>query len=68
LEVAASLQPNSKGWTHRTHDLPKKQALGLLADFVTAMSTYLKVGGRIRMSGLGILEVKTRAGSGKTLV
>jgi DNA-binding protein HU-beta len=43
------------------HELPKKQALGLLADFVTAMTTHLKEGARIRMSGLGILEVKTRA-------
>lgn len=43
------------------HALPKKQAHGLLADFVTAMTTHLKQGNRIRMSGLGILEVKTRA-------
>jgi DNA-binding protein HU-beta len=43
------------------HELPKKQALGLMADFVTAMTTHLKEGARIRMSGLGILEVKTRA-------
>jgi DNA-binding protein HU-beta len=44
-----------------THALPKKQAHGLLADFVTTMTTHLKKGDRIRMSGLGILEVKTRA-------
>ena len=44
-----------------THDLPKKQALGLLADFVSAVTTHLKQGDRIRMSGLGTLEVKTRA-------
>ncbi len=44
-----------------THDLPKKQAHGLLADFVTAVTDHLKTGARIRMSGLGILEVKTRA-------
>jgi DNA-binding protein HU-beta len=43
------------------HALPKKQAHGLLADFVAAMTTHLKQGDRIRMSGLGILEVKTRA-------
>jgi DNA-binding protein HU-beta len=43
------------------HGLPKKQALGLLADFVSAMTTHLKQGDRIRMSGLGTLEVKTRA-------
>jgi DNA-binding protein HU-beta len=44
-----------------THALPKKQAHGLLADFVAAMTTHLKSGERIRMSGLGTLEVKTRA-------
>jgi DNA-binding protein HU-beta len=44
-----------------THDLSKKQAHDLLADFVTAMTQHLKKGARIRMSGLGTLEVKTRA-------
>jgi DNA-binding protein HU-beta len=44
-----------------THALPKKQAHGLLADFVAAMTTHLKQGNRIRMNGFGILEVKTRA-------
>lgn len=44
-----------------THTLPKKQAHGLLADFVAVMTTHLKQGDRIRMSGLGTLEVKTRA-------
>jgi DNA-binding protein HU-beta len=43
------------------HGLPKKQAHCLLADFVAAMTTHLKQGDRIRMSGLGILEVKARA-------
>src|SRR3954454_2586909 len=42
------------------HDLPKKQAHALLADLVTAVTTHLKQGDRIRMSGLGILEIKTR--------
>jgi DNA-binding protein HU-beta len=43
------------------HDLPKKQALGLMADFVAAVTGHLKKGERIRMSGLGILEVQARA-------
>ncbi len=43
------------------HGLAKKQAHGLLADFVAAMTTHLKQGDRIRMSGLGVLEVKARA-------
>jgi DNA-binding protein HU-beta len=42
------------------HALPKKQAHTLLADFVAAVTTHLKQGARIRMSGLGILAVKTR--------
>jgi len=42
------------------HDLPKKQAHALLADFVAAVTMHLKQGDRIRMSGLGILEVKAR--------
>ena len=43
-----------------THGLPKKQAHGMLADFMTTMTSHLKQGDRIRMSGLGILEVKSR--------
>jgi DNA-binding protein HU-beta len=43
-----------------SHDLPKKQAHALLADFVAAVTTHLKDGARLRMSGLGILEVKSR--------
>ena len=43
-----------------THDLPKKQVHGLLADFVAAVTMHLKQGARIRMSGLGTLEVKAR--------
>jgi DNA-binding protein HU-beta len=43
-----------------THGLPKKQAHGMLADFVAVMTTHLKQGDRIRMSGLGTLEVKSR--------
>src|SRR3954466_11987546 len=42
------------------HDLPKKQAHALQADFVAMVTTHLKQGDRIRMSGLGILEVKAR--------
>ena len=42
------------------HDLPKKQAQSLLTGFVTSVIGILKNGDRIRMSGLGILAVKTR--------
>jgi DNA-binding protein HU-beta len=43
-----------------THNLTKKQALALLGDFVAAITTHLQSGARIRMSSLGILEVKDR--------
>jgi DNA-binding protein HU-beta len=42
------------------HALPKKQTHALLADFVAAVTMHLKQGARLRMSGLGILEVKSR--------
>jgi len=43
-----------------THDLPKKQAQSLLTGFVASVSDILKNGDRLRMNGLGIIEVKDR--------
>ena len=40
------------------HDLPKKLAQSLLTDFVASVTGILKNGNRVRMSGLGIIEVK----------
>lgn len=42
------------------HDLPKKQANALLTSMVETVTTHLKNGDRIRISGLGILEVRKR--------
>jgi DNA-binding protein HU-beta len=42
------------------HDIPKKQANALLAGMVETVTKHLKNGDRIRMNGLGILEVKDR--------
>ena len=42
------------------HDIPKKQANALLAAMVETVTKHLKNGDRIRMNGLGILEVKDR--------
>jgi DNA-binding protein HU-beta len=42
------------------HDLPKKQVHGLLTGFVASVTGILKNGDRVRMSGLGIIEVKDR--------
>jgi DNA-binding protein HU-beta len=44
-----------------THELSKKQVDGFLVDFVAAMTTHLQSGARIRMSGLGTLEVRQSA-------
>jgi DNA-binding protein HU-beta len=42
------------------HDLSKKLAQSLLTDFVARVTGILKNGDRVRMSGLGIIEVKDR--------
>ena len=41
-----------------THELSKKQVDGFLTDFVSAMTAHLQGGARIRMTGLGTLEVR----------
>jgi DNA-binding protein HU-beta len=43
------------------HDLPKKQAESLLSELVAVTTRHLKKGDKIRLSGLGILQVKSRA-------
>jgi DNA-binding protein HU-beta len=43
------------------HALPKKQANAVLTDMVTMIATHLKKGARIRIGGLGILQVRKRA-------
>lgn len=42
------------------HDMPKKQMEAVLTDFVTHIGKTLKRGGKIRISGLGILQVRHR--------
>jgi DNA-binding protein HU-beta len=43
------------------HDLPKKQAETLLGDLVALTTSHLKQGDKIRLAGLGILQVRIRA-------
>jgi DNA-binding protein HU-beta len=43
-----------------SHDLPKKQAEGMLGDLVTLATRHLKKGDKIRLTGLGILQVRSR--------
>jgi DNA-binding protein HU-beta len=42
------------------HNLPKKLAQALLTGFVASVTGILQNGDRLRMSGLGIIEVKDR--------
>ena len=44
-----------------SHDLPKKQAEAVLGDLVTLTTRHLKKGDKIRLNGLGILQVRKRA-------
>ena len=42
------------------HELPKKQVIAMLEDMVTNVTKHLKRGARIRIGGLGILQVRKR--------
>jgi DNA-binding protein HU-beta len=42
------------------HAMPKKQANGMLAEMVDMITAHLKKGARIRVAGLGILQVRKR--------
>jgi DNA-binding protein HU-beta len=43
------------------HEIAKKQADAILGDLVTLVTKHLKKGERIRIAGLGILQVRKRA-------
>lgn len=43
------------------HEMSKKAAEGVLGDMITLMVKHLKKGDRLRIGGLGILQVKKRA-------
>jgi DNA-binding protein HU-beta len=43
------------------HEVPKKQADAMLTDMVGLVAKHLKKGARIRIAGLGILQVRKRA-------
>jgi len=42
------------------HEMPKKQANALLSEMIDMIATHLKKGARIRIGGLGILQVRHR--------
>jgi DNA-binding protein HU-beta len=43
------------------HELPKKHAEAMLGDLVASITKHLKKGERLRLVGLGILQVRRRA-------
>jgi len=43
-----------------SHELPKRQAEAVLNDMVAVATKYLKKGDKIRLTGLGILQVRKR--------
>lgn len=42
------------------HEMPKKQAEAVVSDFIDRMGGHLKKGKKLRISGLGILQVRSR--------
>lgn len=42
------------------HEIPKKQSVAILEDMITLLTKHLKKGARIRMAGLGVLQVRKR--------
>ena len=42
------------------HELPKKQSVEILEDLVESLATHLKKGHKVRIGGLGILQVRKR--------
>ena len=43
------------------HEVPKKKAVEVLTDLVGLLTKHLKKGDKIRIGGLGILQVRKRA-------
>ena len=43
-----------------SHDIPKKQAAAVLEGLVTMITKHLKKGDKIRIGGLGVLQVRKR--------
>ena len=44
-----------------SHAMPKKQADAVLSDMVGLVTRHLKKGDKIRLTGLGVLQVRKRA-------
>ena len=57
--VTVSVKQMAASFAER-HDMPKKEADGVLNDVFGAIVDHLKAGERVRIGGLGIIEVKDR--------
>jgi DNA-binding protein HU-beta len=44
-----------------SHDMPKKQCDAMLSEMVGLMTKHLKKGDKVRINGLGMLQVRKRA-------
>ena len=44
-----------------SHEVPKKRAEAMLSDMVGLIAKHLKKGNRLRLVGLGILQIRNRA-------
>ncbi|KWT69193.1 HU family DNA-binding protein [Hyphomicrobium sulfonivorans] len=43
-----------------THELPKKQGIAMLEELVALVTKHLKKGDKVRLAGLGVLQVRKR--------
>jgi len=43
-----------------SHEMPRKQATALLTDLTSMIQKHLKKGARVRIGGLGVLQVRKR--------
>jgi DNA-binding protein HU-beta len=43
------------------HEMPRRQAEAVLGDLVTLTTKHLKKGAKIRLTGIGVLQVRKRA-------
>ena len=58
--AAVSLKQMAAGLAE-SHDLPKRQVEAMLGEFVQSLAEHLQQGSKIRIPGLGIFQVSSRA-------
>jgi DNA-binding protein HU-beta len=58
--IAVSLKQMAAGLAE-SHDLPKRQVEAMLGEFVQTFAEHLTKGTKIRINGLGIFHVRSRA-------